>query len=99
MRSSFVFVAMVVCTISRKFYRKENTAIKETVKVSELNSFVSIRACRPSRVISVQTWLAGVLILLSFSSAFAQTDFSTFWKKFKSAVTAGEKATIKGGSI
>jgi hypothetical protein len=94
MRSSFVFVAMVVCTISRKFYRKENTAIKETVKVSELNSFVSIRACWPWRVISVQTWLAGVLILLSFSSAFAQTDFSTFWKKFKSAVIAGEKATV-----
>ena len=94
MRSSFVFVAMVVCTIRRKFYRKENTAIKETVKVSELNSFVSIRACRPWRVISVQTWLAGVLILLSFSSAFAQTDFSTFWKKFKSAVIAGEKATV-----
>jgi len=93
MRSSFVFIAMVVCAIGRKFYQKENTAIKETVKVSE-NSFVSIRACRPWRVISVQTWLAGVLILLSFSSAFAQTDFSTFWKKFKSAVIAGEKATV-----
>jgi len=35
-----------------------------------------------------------VLILLSFSNAFAQTDFSTFWKKFKSAIIAGDKATI-----
>ena len=88
MRSSFIFVAMVVCTISRKFYRKENTAIKETVKAPELNSFVSIR------VVRVQTWLAGVLILLSFQNAFAQTDFSTFWKKFKSAVIAGDKAKV-----
>jgi hypothetical protein len=61
---------------------------------SELNSFVSIRACRPWRVIRAQAWLAGVLILLSFSNASAQTDFSTFWKKFKSAVIAGDKATI-----
>ena len=55
---------------------------------SGLDSFVSIR------VISTTTSLAGVLILLSFSNAFAQTDFSTFWQKFKSAVTAGDKATI-----
>ena len=39
-------------------------------------------------------WLAGILILLSFPSAFAQTDFSAFWKKFKSAVTAGDKTTV-----
>ena len=69
MRSSFIFVAMVVCTISRKFYRKENTVIKETVKAPELNSFVSIR------VVRVQTWLAGVLILLSFPNVFAQSSF------------------------
>jgi hypothetical protein len=60
----------------------------------ERNSFVSIRACRPWRVIRAQAWLAGVLILLSFSNASAQTDFSTFWKKFKSAIIAGDKATI-----
>jgi hypothetical protein len=90
MRSSFIFVAMVVCTISGKFYRKENTAIKETVKAPELNSFVSIR------VIRAQTWLAGLLILLSFSNAFAQTGFSTFWKEFKSAVVAGDKAKVAG---
>jgi hypothetical protein len=58
------------------------------VKTSELNSFVSIR------LISAQTWLAGILILLSFPSAFAQGDFSAFWKKFKSAVIAGDKAAV-----
>ena len=56
--------------------------------ISELNSFASIR------VISAQTWLAGILILLLFPNAFAQTDFSAFWKKFKSAVIAGDKATV-----
>ena len=45
-------------------------------------------------MISAQTWLAGVLILLSFPNAFAQSDFSTFWKKFKSAVVAGDKAAV-----
>jgi hypothetical protein len=62
--------------------------------LSERNSFASIRACRPWRVIRGQTWLAGILILLLLPSAFAQTDFSTFWKKFRSAVIAGEKATV-----
>ena len=46
------------------------------------------------RVIRAQTWLAGILILLSFPSVFAQTDFSTFWKKFRSAVIAGDKAAV-----
>jgi hypothetical protein len=64
------------------------------MRASKLNSFVSIRACRPWRVIRGQTWLAGILILLLFPSAFAQTDFSTFWKTFKSAVIAGDKATV-----
>ena len=68
--------------------------IKGTVKVSELNSFVSIRACLPWRVIRAQAWLAGVLILLSFPNAFAESDFSAFWKKFKSAVIAGDKAMV-----
>jgi len=67
--------------------------IKETVKASELNSFVSIGACRAvaerRRVIRAQTWLAGVLILLSFPNAFAESDFS-----FKSAVIAGDKAKV-----
>ena len=45
-------------------------------------------------MISAQTWLAGILILLSFPNAFAESDFSTFWKKFKSAVIAGDKATV-----
>ena len=56
--------------------------------MSELNSFVSVR------VILGRSWLAGILILLLFPSAFAQTDFSAFWKKFKSAVIAGDKAAV-----
>jgi hypothetical protein len=55
---------------------------------SELNLFASIRGVRG------HTWLAGILILLLFPNAFAESDFSTFWKKFKSAVIAGEKATV-----
>jgi len=31
------------------------------------------------------------LILLLFSNAFAQSEFPAFWKKFRSAVTAGDK--------
>jgi hypothetical protein len=62
--------------------------IKRTVKVPEINLFVSIR------VITAQTWLAGVLILLSFPNAFAESDFSAFWKTFKSAVIAGDKAKV-----
>jgi len=38
--------------------------------------------------------LAGILILLLFSNAFAQTDFSTFWEKFKPALIAGNKAAV-----
>jgi hypothetical protein len=68
--------------------------IKGTVKPSEINSFASIRACLPWRVIRAQTWLAWVLILLSFSPAFAESDFSSFWKKFKAVVIAGDKAAV-----
>ena len=68
--------------------------IKGTVQAPALNSFVSIRACRPWRVISPKTWIAGVLILLSFPNAFAEADFSTFWREFKSAVVAGDKAKV-----
>lgn len=68
--------------------------IKGTVKASESNSFISIRACRPWQVIRAQTWLAGVLILLSFPNAFAESDFSAFWQKFNSAVIAGDKAAV-----
>ena len=68
--------------------------IKEKVRASELNSFVSIRAARRWRLISAQTWLAGALTLLSFPNAFAESDFSAFWKKFKSGVIAGDKAAI-----
>jgi hypothetical protein len=47
-------------------------------------------AMRQSRHI----WLVGILILLVFPNAFAETDFLTFWKKFRSAVVAGDKATV-----
>ena len=70
------------------------TPINVNKAMSERNSFAPIHACGPWRVISAQTWLAGVLILLSFPNAFAQSDFSAFWQKFKSAVIAGDKATI-----
>jgi hypothetical protein len=103
MRSSFTFIAIVACTISRGFSKcarnpneRRNTVIKGTVKTLELNSFASIRSCRPWRVISAQTWLAGILILSSFPSAFAESDFSTFWREFKSAVIAGDKAKVAG---
>ncbi len=65
------------------------------MRSSGLHSFASIRACRPWRVIRPLTCLAGVLILLSFPNAFAQSsDFSTFWKTFKSAVMSGDKAKV-----
>ena len=70
------------------------TPINVNKAMSERNSFAPIHACGPWRVISAQTWLAGVLILLSFPNAFAESDFSAFWQKFKSAVIAGDKATI-----
>jgi hypothetical protein len=65
---------------------------------SELSSFTSMRACRAvaeqRRVIRGQTWLGGIFFLLLLPNAFAQTDFSTFWKKFRSTVIAGDKATV-----
>src|SRR5947208_8935400 len=70
------------------------TPINVNKALSELNSFASVRACRPWRVIRGQTWLAGILILLLFPNAFAQTDFSAFWKKFRSAVIAVDKAAV-----
>ena len=64
------------------------------MRVLEFNSFIYIRTSQPWRVISAKTWLAGVLILLSFPSAFAESDFSLFLGKFKSAVIAGDKAAV-----
>jgi hypothetical protein len=48
----------------------------------------------PVRLMGWLTWLAGVLILLSCSNAFAEADFSEFWLKFKAAVIARDKATV-----
>ena len=33
-------------------------------------------------------------MLLSFPNAFAESDFSAFWKKFKAAVIGGDKAVV-----
>jgi hypothetical protein len=55
---------------------------------SELNSSASIRAIRR------QSWLAGILILLLFPNAFAQSEFPAFWKNFKSAVIGGDKTKV-----
>jgi hypothetical protein len=41
-----------------------------------------------------RTWLCGILILLLFSTAFGESDFPGFWKKFKSAVASSDKATV-----
>ena len=60
------------------------------MRSSEPNSLASIR------VIRGQSFLAGVLILLFSSTAFSQSDFSAFWKEFKSAVIAGDKAKVAG---
>jgi hypothetical protein len=54
-----------------------------------------------SHALPRQRWLtlfslAGILILLLFSNAFAQTDFPAFWTKFKSAVAAGDKSAVAG---
>jgi len=62
--------------------------VKGTVKAPEVNSYVSIP------VLKAQTWLAAVVILLSFTNAFAESEFSTFWQKFKSAIIAGDKAAV-----
>ena len=58
------------------------------MRASNSNLFVIIRTAR------AQLWLAGVWILLSFPTAFAESDFSSFWKTFKAAVIAGNKATV-----
>ena len=44
----------------------------------------------------MKSLLAGMLSLLLFSNAFAETDFPAFWKKFKSAVVAGDKSAVAG---
>ena len=43
---------------------------------------------------SFRTLVAGILILFSLPQAFGQSDFPAFWKKFRSAVIAGDKATV-----
>jgi hypothetical protein len=41
-----------------------------------------------------RTLVAAILILFLLPQAFAQSDFPAFWKKFRSAVIAGDKASV-----
>ena len=41
-----------------------------------------------------KSFLAGILILLLSSNAFAESEFPAFWKKFKSAVAGGDKPAV-----
>lgn len=65
-------------------------------RISKMNR--ALAATRPEHIFSTtpvrQAWLAGVLILLSLPNAFAESDFSAFWKTFKSAVMAGDKTKV-----
>jgi len=56
--------------------------------MEQVSSFTSIP------VTCGRIWLSGVLILLLFPNAFAEPDFSTFWKNFRSAVIASDKANV-----
>jgi len=57
--------------------------------IPSLLQFLAMRLPRRRR-----TWLTRILILLSFSNAFAESDFSAFWKKFKAGVAAGDNAAV-----
>jgi len=46
------------------------------------------------RIIHGRIYLAGILIFLLFPNVFAESDFSAFWKTFKSAVMADDKAKV-----
>ena len=43
---------------------------------------------------SFRTLVAAILILSPLPQAFGQSDFPAFWKKFSSAVIAGDKASV-----
>jgi hypothetical protein len=52
-------------------------------------SFASLRLLRGQKLL-----FGALVLLLSFQIGLAQTDFSAFWNKFKSAVIAGDKAAV-----
>src|SRR5215831_10431300 len=58
------------------------------MRASGLKSFPSIRG------IGGQASLTTILFVLLVPNVLAQSDFSAFWKKFSSAVIAGQKATV-----
>jgi hypothetical protein len=44
--------------------------------------------------VKMKSLLTGILSLLLFSNASAQSDFSTFWQKFKTAIVHGDKSAV-----
>ena len=89
MKYSRIFAASVACTISCPFPSVLANDVNNINKaMSELNSSASVR------IIRRRTWLVGVVILLLCPNTFAESDFSTFWKKFKTAVIASDKAVV-----
>jgi hypothetical protein len=74
--------------LMHRMSEKESKNRKGIGRTPELNSVTFIHWVRG------RTWLTGILVLLLFPTAFAQTSFLTFWNKFKSAVVAGDKAAV-----
>ena len=58
------------------------------MRLPGLNFFASISEIRGQRC------LAGILILFVFPDALAESDFSKFWREFRSAVITGDKAAV-----
>ena len=52
--------------------------------------------CKPMPQIARILFVIAALILLTAQNSPAQNDFPAFWKKFKSAVVAGDKAAVAG---
>ena len=59
-----------------------------TSEMNLLSLFLSVR------IIRVRIWLVGIFMVLVCPSAFAQSDFAVFWKKFSSSVITGDKAAV-----
>jgi hypothetical protein len=47
-----------------------------------------------SKMKSLKTLVAAILVLFFLAQVFAQTEFSEFWTKFRSAVVDGDKAGV-----
>ena len=85
---TFWSFAVLACSVYVGFSYARKILTKALTKTCSANSCVSIR------MISRQALLGVVLIHLALPNAFAESDFLTFWKKFKSAVIAGDKTGV-----